>query len=487
LIFRFVLFFVSSFSPPGCCKPPRSEKRANRHLLTVLLLLLLLLPLSSSRERAPTRNKREKELTKASQFYYRAMEPSSATPPPPPSSFRHPWSRDQFRANAHAAVDFIVSYLERLEQPSPPWAVTSQVEPGFLRPRLPASAPERPDGGAAGEEGGGFSSFLADVEAHILPGLTHWQSPNFFSYFPANSSLPGLVGEMLCAAFNVIGFSWAGSPAATELEAVVLDWVARALGLPERFLSPDACAASRGGGCIQSTASDAVLVALLAARARALAPPPREGEGARDVGGASAPPSPSPPPPLLPGSHNEDAEGASRLVVYTSEQAHCCVKKACMVAGIPFSRVREIAAPESGGFEIDAPALRAALEQDLEEGLVPCLVVATVGTTPTCAVDDLKAVAAAIDAAYEAAREKEEEKEGGRGEEERLEEGDGGVQGGDVEGGGEKEQTKRRPLRRPWLHVDAAYAGVSALCPEYRDIFEGAERFDSLSTNFHKW
>ena len=400
------------------------------------------------------------------------MDETTSPPPPPPllpstSSFQHPWSRDQFRANAHAAVDFIVSYLERLEQPTPPWPVVSQVEPGYLRPRLPASAPEGPGGGEGGEGSSGdpqregFASFLSDVEEHILPGLTHWQSPHFFSYFPANSSLPGIVGEMLCAAFNVIGFSWAGSPAATELEAVVLDWLAKALGLPERFLSPsEECPESKGGGCIQSTASDAALVALLAARARALAPRKEDSDD-----GASPP---------LPGSHNEDAEGLSKLTVYTSEQAHCCVKKACMVAGIPFSRVREISAPESKGFEIDALALQVALEEDLENGFIPCLVVATVGTTPTCAVDDLEGVAAAIDAAYEAAKEREEEKE-------RLEKSGGG---NNVEGG---ERQKRRLLRKPWLHVDAAYAGVAALCPEYRDLFEGAERVDSLSTNFHKW
>ena len=212
------------------------------------------------------------------------MVENSSSPPTSSSvggeEFQHPWSRETFRANAHAAVDFIISYLERLEQqqPSPPWPVTSQVEPGYLRPRLPASAPEQPEGANAGDDANNssssenhrrpaeraFASVLGDVEQHVLPGLTHWQSPNFFSYYPANSSLPGIVGEMLCAALNVIGFSWAGSPAATELEGVVLDWLARALGLPERFLSPEAFSESKGGGCIQSTASDAALVALLA-------------------------------------------------------------------------------------------------------------------------------------------------------------------------------------------------------------------------------
>ena len=412
------------------------------------------------------------------------MVENSSSPPTSSSvggeEFQHPWSRETFRANAHAAVDFIISYLERLEQqqPSPPWPVTSQVEPGYLRPRLPASAPEQPEGANAGDDANNssssenhrrpaeraFASFLGDVEQHVLPGLTHWQSPNFFSYYPANSSLPGIVGEMLCAALNVIGFSWAGSPAATELEGVVLDWLARALGLPERFLSPEAFSESKGGGCIQSTASDAALVALLAARARVLAPGPQQGEdGFEDDNGDAA----SPAAASSPGSHNEDSDGLSKLTVYSSEQAHCCVKKACMVAGIPFSRVREVRS-DASTFEIDAGALREALEADYERGLIPCLVVATVGTTPTCAMDDLGSVAAAVDAAFEAAREKEKEKK-------------------DNDGKEEEEEKKKRPLRRPWVHVDAAYAGVAALCPEYRDILGGAERVDSLSTNFHKW
>jgi len=413
-------------------------------------------------------------------------------PPPTSSEFRHPWSRDQFRANAHAAVDFIISYLERLEQPTPPWPVASQVEPGYLRPKLPREAPERPagDDGDDGNGGQGFSSFLGDLERLVLPGLTHWQSPNFFSYYPANSSLPGILGEMLCAAFNVIGFSWAGSPAATELEGVVLDWLAKALGLPECFLSPEAESSSsssgepsKGGGCIQSTASDAALVALLAARARALARAPTSDDGddddndGRGDGDGDEEEKEGKAHTFPPGSHNEDTATASKLTVYTSKQAHCCVQKACMVTGIPFSRVREVEAPESNGFEIDAAALRAALEEDLRKGFVPCLVVATVGTTPSCAVDDLGAVAAAIDAAYAAAGEKEKEKEekeksnGGDSEEREVE---------------EKKKKSRLP-RKPWLHVDAAYAGVAALCPEYRDIFAGAERVDSLSTNFHKW
>ena len=412
--------------------------------------------------------------------------PPQPQPQPPTSSsseeFRHPWSRDQFRANAHAAVDFIISYLERLEQPSPPWPVASQVEPGYLRPMLPPSAPERPaNENGDGNNNEGFSSFLGDLERLVLPGLTHWQSPTFFSYYPANSSLPGILGEMLCAAFNVIGFSWAGSPAATELEGVVLDWLAKALGLPECFLSPEAAESSsdkpsKGGGCIQSTASDAALVALLAARARALAPRgdgDGDGDGKGDGGEKDDAEEKTQPFPA-PGSHNEDTATAARLTVYCSKQAHCCVQKACMVAGIPFSRVREVEAPESSGFEIDAAALRAALEDDLEKGFVPCLVVATVGTTPSCAVDDLGAVAAAIDAAYAAAAGEKEEKE----------KSNGGTNGGN----GEEGEKKRSVLpRKPWLHVDAAYAGVAALCPEYRDILAGAENVDSLSTNFHKW
>eukprot|EP00884_Botryococcus_braunii_P016651 jgi/Botrbrau1/366/Bobra.110_2s0022.2 len=174
------------------------------------------------------------------------------------SNWKDAMDVEEFRKQGKAMVDFICDYYQSVGQ----YPVRSQVETGYLRPLLPDEAPEH---------GQPFEEIMEDVQHHILPGVTHWQSPNFFAYYPANSSFPGMLGEMLSAAFNTIGFSWIGCPAATELETVVLDWLGKALDLPQQFLSrnPDGTP-GKGGGVIQGTASDAVLVALLAARSVAL-------------------------------------------------------------------------------------------------------------------------------------------------------------------------------------------------------------------------
>jgi aromatic-L-amino-acid/L-tryptophan decarboxylase len=289
------------------------------------------------------------------------------------------------------------------------------------------------------------------VDAHIVPGLTHWQAPGFMAWYPAHTSYPGLLGEMVSGAVNAIGFSWASCPAGTELESVVLDWLADALGLPPRFRTHHDDDDDRGegppsrgpgGGVIQCTASDAVLVALLAGRARAL-------------GGwvASGPGQPTPPEPAI-------LDSSTRLVAYTSDQAHSCVRKACMVAGVP--HLRELPTREEDGWALSAIVVEAAVRADLAAGLLPCLVVATIGTTATCAVDDVDGIARALDALFP----EEEETEGG---------------------GGENAPTPARPPR-PWLHVDAAYAGTAAVCPEHRPepAWSALSRADSFSTNTHK-
>ncbi|KAJ4728347.1 Tyrosine decarboxylase [Melia azedarach] len=156
---------------------------------------------------------------------------------------------EQLRENAHKMVDFIADYYKTIES----FPVLSQVQPGYLRELLPDSAPNHPKS---------LQNVLDDIQAKILPGLTHWQSPNYFAYYPANSSVAGFLGEMLSAGLNVSGFSWITSPAATELEMIVLDWLGK---LPKDFLST-----GLGGGVIQGTASEAVLVVLFAARDKVL-------------------------------------------------------------------------------------------------------------------------------------------------------------------------------------------------------------------------
>ncbi|KAG6434570.1 hypothetical protein SASPL_106208 [Salvia splendens] len=192
-----------------------------------------------------------------------------------------PMDAEQLREYGHQMVDFIADYYKNIES----FPVRSQVQPGYLRELLPDSAPVRPES---------LQDVLDDIQSKILPGVTHWQSPEFFAYFPSNSSIAGFLGEMLSAGINMVGFSWITSPAATELEMIVLDWLAKALKLPDQFLST-----GQGGGVIQGTASEAVLVVLLAARDQVV----------RRVG--------------------KDATG--RLVVYCSDQTHSALQKACKI------------------------------------------------------------------------------------------------------------------------------------------------------------
>src|SRR5258708_38953259 len=158
---------------------------------------------------------------------------------------------DEFRRCGHAIVDWIADYQSRVES----FPVLSRVKPGEIRGSLPANAP------AQGEP---FEALLKDVEKVVLPGITHWQSPNFFAYFPCNASGPGILGDLLSSGLGVQGMLWSTSPACTELEPHVRDWLVAMLWLPEKFLSSNA-----GGGGIQDTASSAALCALLAARERA--------------------------------------------------------------------------------------------------------------------------------------------------------------------------------------------------------------------------
>jgi aromatic-L-amino-acid/L-tryptophan decarboxylase len=157
----------------------------------------------------------------------------------------------QFRQYGSAVVDWIADYYERIET----LPVLSRVRPGEIRQALPTEAPR---------EGEPLHRMLKDIDEVILPGVTHWQSPNFFAYFPANASGPAILGDLLSSALGVQGMLWATSPACTDLETHVLDWLVPMLGLPQKFLSTSA-----GGGVIQDTASSSSLCAMLAARERA--------------------------------------------------------------------------------------------------------------------------------------------------------------------------------------------------------------------------
>jgi aromatic-L-amino-acid decarboxylase len=246
---------------------------------------------------------------------------------------------DDFRRYGRMVVDWIADYYERIES----FPVLSPVQPGEIRAGLPAAPPE---------QGEPFEAILADVERLILPGITHWQSPNFFAFFPANASGPAILGDLLSSGLGVQGMLWATSPACTELETHVLDWLADMLALPPRFKSDSA-----GGGVIQDSASSAALCAVLAARERATRYQSNE--------------------------HGEEG----RLVVYTSTQAHSSIEKAVTIAGIGRQNLRLI--PVDERFAMRPEALARQIEQDRATDLVPCFVCATVGTTSSNALDPL--------------------------------------------------------------------------------------------------
>jgi aromatic-L-amino-acid/L-tryptophan decarboxylase len=248
-------------------------------------------------------------------------------------------SPDEFRRHGHAVVDWIADYYARIES----YPVLSRAEPGQVRASLPASPPSK---------GESFAAILGDFEKLILPGVTHWQSPNFFAFFPANASGPAILGDLLSSGLGVQGMLWATSPACTELETHVLDWLVEMLDLPRKFLST-----STGGGVIQDTASNASLCGLLAARERA----------------------------TNFASNRRGCDG--KLVAYTSSQAHSSIEKGVRIAGLGLDNLRLIEVDEN--FAIRPELLAQQIEQDRRAGLVPCFVCATIGTTSSNAIDPL--------------------------------------------------------------------------------------------------
>jgi aromatic-L-amino-acid decarboxylase len=249
---------------------------------------------------------------------------------------------EEFRRWGHAVVDWLAEYQQRLEQ----LPVLSRVQPGDIRRDLPTHPPEQ------GED---FQRILADVDRLILPGITHWQSPNFFAYFPANTSGPSILGELLSAGLGVQGMLWSTSPACTELETHVLDWVAELLDLPAVFKSSGA-----GGGVILDSASSAVLGALLAARERAT------------------------------GFQTNERGCTGQLVAYTSPHAHSSVEKASKLAGIGRQNLRMVEVDERCALRPEDLARQ--VDQDRARGMVPFFVSATVGTTSSNGFDPVPAI-----------------------------------------------------------------------------------------------
>ncbi len=296
-------------------------------------------------------------------------------------------SAEDFRRYGHEIIDWLGDYFEGIEK----YPVLAQVQPGELAAQLPAAPP------AQGEK---MSAILTDVERLILPALTHWNHPSFFAYFSISASAPGIFGELLAAAFNVNGMLWRTSPASTELETVALAWLRQMMKLPDTF-----------DGIIYDTASVSTMHAIAAARESLDLDIREQGmSGRADL-------------PLL--------------RVYCSEQAHSSVDKSVITLGLGQRALRKV--PTDAEFRMKPDALAAAIEEDRRDGIIPCCVVATVGTTSTTSVDPVPLIA-------------------------------------DI--------CEREKI---WLHVDAAYAGSAAIVPELRAALNGCERADSLVTNPHKW
>ncbi|KAK8846820.1 hypothetical protein IAR55_005908 [Kwoniella newhampshirensis] len=316
---------------------------------------------------------------------------------------------EQFRKAGYAAIDAICDYYQTLsERP-----VKAQVQPGYLLDKLPKEAP------AKGEP---FNQIAAAFQNDVLPGITHWQSPQFFAYFPANSTFEGMIADLYAASVSNPGFNWICSPACTELEQVVVDWVAKMLGLAPSFWTSSGV----GGGVIMGSASEAALTAAMAARERAL----------RRIAGIEH------------AAENGDIQvpeeirrkNGQKLVIYGSTQTHSLGSKAAIMLGLPF---RAIPVSAEDSYSLRGDAVKQAIDADVAAGLVPFLVIATVGTTSSGAVDRIAEIG---------------------------------------------EVLKAYPT--VFLHVDAAWAGVAYALPQYREMLrltELNEYVDSFCTNLHKW
>jgi aromatic-L-amino-acid decarboxylase len=261
----------------------------------------------------------------------------------------------EFKLFAYQLIDWIVEYYANIES----FPVRSPLKPGDIINQLPKEAPQKADA---------FESIMSDFEKVILPGITHWQSPNFFAYFPANASFPSILAEILTAALGVQGMKWETSPAAAELEEQVLNWLKKAFHLPSKFT-----------GVIQDTASTSTLVAILTAREKFF-------------------------------NFESNRSGLfdkHRLRVYCSTEAHSSVEKAVKIAGIGSENLVKIQVDKN--FRMKPDELEEKIKKDIEQGYSPLCVVAALGTTGCTAIDPLDEIAAVcekynlwlhVDAAY---------------------------------------------------------------------------------------
>lgn len=246
----------------------------------------------------------------------------------------------QFREEGKKLIDWIADYYEQIEQ----YPILSTVKPGEIRNQLPPHAPEK---------GESFDRMLKDINKLIMPGITHWQSPNFFAYFQSNTSGPSILGDLLSSGLGVQGMLWATSPACTELESHMMDWLVDLMGLPGHFKT-----SASGGGVIQDTASSAALAALLSAREQ------KTNFMCNQTG------------------------DSSKLVAYISTQTHSSLEKGIRIMGIGTDRLRQIGTDKN--FAMSPEALERQIQEDMKNGLIPFFVCGTIGTTSSNAVDPIR-------------------------------------------------------------------------------------------------
>ena len=295
---------------------------------------------------------------------------------------------EEFKKYGYELIDWIAEYFTTIEK----YPVVPNIKTGDIKNKLPQNPPSLPES---------FEKIFSDVDKKIIPGVTHWNHPNFMAYFNSTSSGPGILAELLSAALNTNGMLWKTSPSTTELERVTVDWMRQMLGLPESFW-----------GIIYDTASVSSMHAIAAAREEVNVYNFRQ-NGL--TGGEKIP----------------------KLRLYTSEQGHSSIEKEAILLGIGIDGVRKI--PVDNEFRMIPEELSKAIKEDRKNGWRPFCVVATVGTTSTTSIDPVEKIANVC---------------------------------------------KQEKL---WLHVDAAHAGVTAMLPEMKYIFNGVERADSLVVNPHKW
>lgn len=293
-------------------------------------------------------------------------------------------SSAEFKKYGYQLIDWVADYLDNIEK----YPVLAQVKPGEVKSQLPKTAPVDRET---------FDDMINDLNKIIMPGVTHWNHPNFMAYFNSTSSGPGILGELLSAAFNSNGMVWKSNPSGTELEETVLNWFREMIGLPANYF-----------GIVYDTASVSTMHAIAAAR---------EYTG-MDV-------------------RKKGLSGLPKLILYFTDHTHSSIEKGAVTLGIGLDGVRKI--PADNNFAMIPEKLAEAISEDRSKGHLPFCVVATIGTTSSTAVDPVDSIA---------------------------------------------EICKTEKI---WLHVDSAYAGVTAMLPEMKTYFKGMERADSIVINPHKW